>query len=263
MILSCIHTYIQTYRHTCMYAYVPPYACIQHTYMHACIHTYVHACMRAYLSHTRILTYTRTPVPTHTAAPAARAGGVCASAIRRRYTPLHYAAEEGQYDVVRLLVANGADVNARRVRTREGSVEYSRVLPVHLWFGEAVRGTAGGARLGPFIIEGAILGVDVRTATDRAAQRLVALTAHCVVLRTHSAMPTQPHSQRFQAVGPSQAHAAGCGQRQGRVRRGRQSASGCNRSIRTSGRCPRGTAHPREPMTPGAWRCRPRGPTSP
>ncbi len=48
--------------------------------------------------------------------------GTCTACPRRR-TPLHYAAEKGKYDVVRLLAANRADVNARN---SDGSVEYSR-----------------------------------------------------------------------------------------------------------------------------------------
>ncbi len=41
--------------------------------------------------------------------------------LRRRSTLLHEAALWGEYDVVRLLVANGADATARN---NAGSVEY-------------------------------------------------------------------------------------------------------------------------------------------
>jgi hypothetical protein len=43
--------------------------------------------------------------------------------LHRRRTPLHISVKYGKSDVVRLLVANGADVTAR---DNDGSVEYSR-----------------------------------------------------------------------------------------------------------------------------------------
>jgi hypothetical protein len=84
--------------------------------------------------------------------------------IGRRYTPLHYAAEkghaavEGNYDVVLLLVANGADVTARN---KEGSVEHSRrrcTVWVRTPFGLAARA------LGPAYNWGFYFGKPVRTA---------------------------------------------------------------------------------------------------
>jgi ankyrin repeat protein len=61
----------------------------------------------------------RRRIPTQTA----RAAAIVLFRWHCRKTPLHEAARFGKYDVVRLLVANGADVTASN---NEGSVEYSR-----------------------------------------------------------------------------------------------------------------------------------------
>jgi hypothetical protein len=77
-----------------------------------------HACKPNARTHTssRMRTNSLTHVPTsYTAAPAARAGGVCASPIRirRRLTPLHVAAAQGHADVAAALLTHGADVHAK------------------------------------------------------------------------------------------------------------------------------------------------------
>ncbi len=71
-------------------------------------------------SHKRTRTHTHTDTCTH--APTGSRCRVRTSALHRRATPLHYAAEKGKYDVVRLLVANGADATAKK---SFGSAEYS------------------------------------------------------------------------------------------------------------------------------------------
>ncbi len=79
------------------------------TYSHKRCHARAHA-------HRHIYTHT----------PHAPTGSRCCvrtSALHRRATPLHLAAEQGKYDVVRLLVAYGADVTASH---KFGSAEYSR-----------------------------------------------------------------------------------------------------------------------------------------
>ena len=61
-------------------------------------------------SHSRTHRHARTRTHTHARAD----GSSCSScAFARRQTPLHWAASRGKYDVVRLLVANRADVAAR------------------------------------------------------------------------------------------------------------------------------------------------------
>ncbi len=86
------------------------------TYTHEETHmpTNMYACMHACLTHTHTRRDERkhTSVPTYTAAPAACAGGFCASAIRRRYTPLHHAAWKGHAAAAAALLAHGADVHA-------------------------------------------------------------------------------------------------------------------------------------------------------
>ncbi len=67
-------------------------------------------------THTRRDERTNTPVPTYTAAPMARAGGFCASAIRHRLTPLHEAAGNGHAALAAELLAHGADVDAKSNR---------------------------------------------------------------------------------------------------------------------------------------------------
>jgi hypothetical protein len=103
---------------------------------HACVHRRTHnqtrslaagcalistpAHARKHTRHTcaRACSRTNTQARTHTSTFAlTRADGarcrVCASALRRRYTPLHWAAGYGHTAVAAALLAHGADVNAK------------------------------------------------------------------------------------------------------------------------------------------------------
>jgi hypothetical protein len=96
--------------------------------MHAC----THACMHT--AHTCVRTHTR-PFPL-TRLRRRRAGGVCASAIRRRKTPLHTAARplyRWRADVVAALLTHGADVHAK---DNDGCVLPYRVVVSGRYFGQ-------------------------------------------------------------------------------------------------------------------------------
>ncbi len=90
------------------YSYVRTRTSHTHTHAHAthsCARTQTHA-----RTHARARPHTRTFALTR--ADGSRCG-VCASAIGRRYTPLHWAAREGHAAVVAALLTHGADVHAK------------------------------------------------------------------------------------------------------------------------------------------------------
>ncbi len=163
-------------------------------------------------------------------------------AFHRRSTPLHNAALNHKYDVVRLLVANGADVAARDT---DGSAEYSRrrctvgvVLP---------RGTAGGdcART-RFLTGGAILGDTLGAwIVQRCGPHCSVACVLANVSAAHNCTATPDvlgdadGPIHFGVSASVQEDSAGKCCRRGRVRRGRQSAS--DRSAEWHKRCPRGS----------------------
>jgi hypothetical protein len=77
-------------------------------------HAHARAAVRRARTHTRTHAHARLRTRTF---PLTRTDGslcgVCASAIRRRFTPLHRAAINGHADVVAALLAHGADVHAK------------------------------------------------------------------------------------------------------------------------------------------------------
>ncbi len=100
------------------------YTCKSHIYAHILTHARTNALARA---RTRTYTYTRTRTnkDTHSQTGTStnkdmrmlsrfsRTERRSGERFPRRSSPLHYAADQGKYDVVRLLVANGADTTAR------------------------------------------------------------------------------------------------------------------------------------------------------
>jgi hypothetical protein len=85
-------------------------------YIHICKCVYVSILIQIYVhvAHKQLRTRKRARTHANTShAPTGSRCGVCASAIRRRYTPLHWAADKGHVDVVAALLTHGADVNAK------------------------------------------------------------------------------------------------------------------------------------------------------